>query len=191
MTSQRKPVSKLKLTAAAIAAVMAYEGYVRIATVPVKTDVPTVGYGTTVYPDGTKVKLNDVVERDDAKRYLVSYLMTADDKVKYCLPTAEMTQREYDIALDFSYQYGVPTFCSSSIAKYYNSNEPRKACESYLLYKYKYSEKWHKGFSYSPDTKKKWRFDCTTLGNKICSGVGTRQLERYNACMEEVKNVGP
>ncbi len=187
----RKSPKALIVSAALIAAVVSYEGYVRIASVPVKTDVPTVGHGTTVYPDGTKVQLGDVVERDDAKRYLVSYLMTSDDKAKQCLPTAEMTQKEYDIALDFSYQYGVPTFCSSRIAKYYNANEPKKACESYLLYKYKYSTTYYPGFSYSPNTKKKWRFDCTTPGNRICSGVGTRQLDRYNACIEEVKNGRP
>jgi hypothetical protein len=30
----------------------------------------------------------------------------------------------------------------------------------------------------------RWRFDCSTPGNKVCRGVWTRQQARHAACME-------
>ena len=31
---------------------------------------------------------------------------------------------------------------------------------------------------------KRWRYDCSTPGNKVCRGVWTRQQARHAACME-------
>lgn len=51
---QRKTVAALTLSAAALVGIVLHEGYTDHAVIPVKGDVPTIGFGTT-----TGVKLGD------------------------------------------------------------------------------------------------------------------------------------
>ena len=37
--------------------------------------IPTIGFGTTVYPDGTPVKMGDVITQDQADAYMNHYIM--------------------------------------------------------------------------------------------------------------------
>lgn len=47
------------------------EGYTPKPIIPVKGDVPTIGHGTTVYPNGLRVKMNDpAIDRKTALQYL-------------------------------------------------------------------------------------------------------------------------
>ena len=80
-----------------------------------------------------------------------------------------MTQVEYDLAVNFVYQYGTKTFCNSSIVRELNSGNYVKACEAYKLY------------------RKVNGYDCSTPGNTRCPGVWKRSLARYEACMGEQK----
>ena len=51
---QRRTVAALTLSAAALVGIVLHEGYTDRAVIPVKGDVPTIGFGTT-----TGVKLGD------------------------------------------------------------------------------------------------------------------------------------
>ena len=50
-----------------------YEGF-RSSAYKCPAGVWTIGYGTTVYPDGTPVKKGDVITRSKAEAYLIDYL---------------------------------------------------------------------------------------------------------------------
>ena len=93
------------------------------------------------------------------------YTQGADAAFKRCVKVP-LHQAEYDLYLDFAYQYGMPTLCASSIARNLNALDYGGACESLLAFKFSAG------------------YDCSTPGNKVCLGVWTRQLKRHAACME-------
>ena len=78
-------------------------------------------------------------------------------------------QAEYDILVDFAYQYGVPTACASSIVLYANAGRYGDSCSAYTLY------------------KRSGGYDCSTMingkPNKRCWGVWTRSMARRDRCL--------
>ena len=84
-------------------------------------------------------------------------------------------QEEYDLYLDFSYQYGVGAWNASSMLKSLRAGNYVQACHGLLEYR-KIRRRNAQGSLYL--------YDCSTPGNKICRGVWTRQVERHNKCME-------
>ncbi|AYX95811.1 glycoside hydrolase family protein [Acinetobacter baumannii] len=141
------------------------EGYTAKPTIPVKGDRPTIGNGTTFYPDGRAVKMTDpAITRKQAFEYL-KFTMNKDAKAfNKTLLNIPISQTEYDLYLDFSYQYGVPTFAKSSMLKHLKAGQYKAACDSLLKYKYVAKR------------------DCSIRKNG-CYGVWTRQLERHAKCM--------
>ena len=71
---QRKTVAALTLSAAALVGIVLHEGYTDRAVIPVKGDVPTIGFGTT-----TGVKLGDTPPRR-RRRWLGRSLMCSSSK---------------------------------------------------------------------------------------------------------------
>ncbi|WP_151809737.1 MULTISPECIES: glycoside hydrolase family protein [unclassified Acinetobacter] len=141
------------------------EGYTAKPTIPVKGDRPTIGNGTTFYPDGRAVKMTDpAITRKQAFEYL-KFTMTNDAKAfNKTLLNIPISQTEYDLYLDFSYQYGVSAWSGSSMLKNLKLGKYREACDSLLKYKYVAKR------------------DCSIRSNG-CYGVWTRQLERHAKCI--------
>jgi lysozyme len=86
--------------------------------------VPTIGYGTTHYEDGTPVQMTDAPisqERADElllfecnkKAYSVGRLLSG---------TAVLTQNQIDALLSFTYNVGVNAFASSTILRTINES---------------------------------------------------------------------
>lgn len=165
----RIAVGSLALSFAAGVALLSDEGFTDRAVVPVKGDVPTVGFGMTERPDGSPVKMGDKTTPVEALKRSQVYLARAESRVKACL-TAPLYQVEYDTMLDFSYQYGQKRLCESSIVALANDGDYVGSCKAYLNYRFV------KGY------------DCSTTvngeRNKVCWGVWTRSKERYDRCME-------
>ena len=186
--SKRVPIAALGVTAALISSLAVNEGWFDKPTIPVKGDVPTIYNGITSDPyTGKPIKLTDdswtLCQMGDAqecgRRLLYGHLVTKDTGLKKCLkPDVQMTQGEYDILLDFTYQYGVAATCRSSMVRSYNAGNPEAACYGYTKYKYQGKD----------------RYDCSTLingkPNKRCYGVWTRNLERRDKCLAEVAAAG-
>ena len=61
MAVKRTKIAALSLSAAALVALVAQEGYTDKAVVPVKGDRPTVGYGSTFRDDGSPVQMGDTI----------------------------------------------------------------------------------------------------------------------------------
>lgn len=122
----RSKVATLVLSAAALVAIALHEGYVGQAYEPVKGDIPTLGFGTT---DG--VKIGDTIT---VERALVRLLKDADrfeQAVKRCAPVP-MYQYEFDAYVSLTYNIGADAFCSSTLVKYLNAGDYKKACEEIL-----------------------------------------------------------
>jgi len=184
MTPQRRnAIAGLSLSAAALVALVSHEGYTDKAVIPVKGDVPTMGFGSTTNADGSKVKMGDTTSPVKALQRTLLYVQKADADIKRCVK-APLSQAEYDLASDFVYQYGAATFCKSSMVKAMNEERYVDACEAYKEYRLVRAapgEKPGPGFILGRDGV--LRYDCSTPGNKRCWGVWERQKTRYDKCM--------
>lgn len=166
---RRMPARTMKVTAAIMVAWALHEGFSASPYIPTKNDRPTIGEGSTFYPDGTRVKMTDPPITRQRAREISTDLMerTFAECVRKSLGDTPVTEVEFAQAVNFAGNFGCENWTKSSMAKNTRAGNYVQACQSYLLY------------------KKAAGFDCSTPGNKICGGVWTRQLERYALCMAE------
>ncbi|MHC3125273.1 endolysin LysAB3 [Acinetobacter sp. GN11] len=158
-------VGLLAASAAFFMGVKVDEGFTSKPVIPVKGDRPTQGHGSTFKPDGSAVKITDPpITRATADKWLRNDVAKREVAFKDSLRGGKLSQTEYDIYLDFSYQYGVPTFAKSSMLKHLKSSQYKAACDSLLKYKYVAKR------------------DCSIRKNG-CYGVWTRQLDRHQKCI--------
>lgn len=161
---RRIPVKYLSLSAAALVALLASENFVSDAMIPTKNDRWTVGFGSTFRDDGAPVKKGDTIKPVPAIKRSHAHIQKDESGIKRCV-TADLTQYEYDVMVDFAYQYGVAATCKSSMVRHSNAGRYTDACNAYLLY------------------KRSGGFDCSIPGNRVCAGVWTRNQERRLKCL--------
>lgn len=160
MNKPRVIVAALTLSAAGFVGILTREGYTDRAVIPTIGDVPTVGFGTT---QGVKM-----ADRTDPVKAVNRALLDAkqyEGALKQCV-TAPLTQEEYDLYVDLSYNIGSGAFCGSTIVKRLNGGDYLGACEAILM--------WRKAGGY----------DCSTPGNKRCAGLWTDRLRSHKQCLE-------
>jgi GH24 family phage-related lysozyme (muramidase) len=179
-------VSALTFSLTAFAGLAGHEYYASQAMIPVKGDRPTVGFGSTFRDDGTPVQLGDTITPVQAILRSAKHIAKDETQLKACI-TAPLFQWEYDTLVDHAYQYGAVTTCNSSVVRLTNQGKYAEACQAYLNFKYMTASQPYKGwepFRFDAAGKPtRWRYDCTTPGNKICAGVGKRSQERVKSCM--------
>lgn len=154
----------ISLSAVALVAITTAEGYTDKAIVPTKGDRWTVGHGSTLRDDGTPVQMGDTITAPKALARTLAHIQKDESALRQCV-TAPLHQKEYDLLVDFSYQYGAKATCGSSMVRLVNAGQYAQACGAYLRYRFAAG------------------YDCSTPGNKRCWGVWTRQLNRYNQCI--------
>lgn len=155
----------LAASAAFFTAVKVYEGFTAKPIIPVAGDRPTQGHGATFKPNGTPVKMTDpAITRETADKWLRHDVGKREILYKSALQGVKLSQAEYDLYLDFSYQYGTTAFANSSMLKNLKVGKYKAACEALLKYKYVAKR------------------DCSIRSNG-CYGVWTRQVERYKKCL--------
>ncbi len=127
--------------------------------------VPTIGTGTTVYPNGQKVKMTDPkITQKQATEYL-KFHIDKDAKIfNKTLLGVPLSQTEYDLYMDFTYQFGTGAWSSSSMLRNLKQGKYKQACDSLLKWKYAAKR------------------DCSVRSNN-CYGVWVRQVERHSKCM--------
>ncbi|WP_033855142.1 glycoside hydrolase family protein [Acinetobacter sp. 25977_7] len=164
--------NKTKYIAAVLAASAAFfvgvkvdEGYTSKPVIPVKGDRPTQGHGSTFKLDGSPVKITDPpITRATADKWLRNDVAKREVAFKDSLKGVKLSQTEYDLYLDFTYQYGIGAWSSSSMLKNLKVGKYKAACDSLLKYKYVAKR------------------DCSIRKNG-CYGVWTRQVERHAKCI--------
>lgn len=162
----RIAIVSLALSAAGLVGLVNHEGFTSVAMIPTKGDVPTLGFGSTTREDGSRVRMGDTTTPQKALARTLSYLQVDEADMKQTLTGVSLHQAEYDVYIDWRYQYGAPAWRNSSMLRELRSGNYAGACQSLLKYKYSAG------------------YDCSTPGNKVCSGVWARQLKRHAACME-------
>lgn len=197
---QRIAVALLTVSAAGFAGWVASEGSSPVVQgpdgqtllaphVPTRGDRPTIGHGSTFYEDGTPVRLEDPpITRQRAEDLARNLGLTHERCVRDSLPGAELHQAEFDQYADFTGQYGCTTWRNSPMPALIKRKQYEQACYALLRYKYMTSPRnlgagWEAYRHDAAGRPTRWRFDCSTLGNRQCRGVWTRQLERHAQCM--------
>lgn len=116
--------------------------------------VPTIGYGTTYYMDGQKVKLTDASITESAASALLANQLTGEYEpgVQH-LVTIELRQCEFDALVSFAYNCGIRALATSTLLRLLNAGDKFGASQQFAL--------WNKG------------------GGKVLAGlVRRREVER-------------
>lgn len=163
--SARLVVASLSLSAAALVGIVAHEGYTDKAVIPTVNDRPTVGFGSTFHENGQAVKMGETTTPVRALIKAQAHISKEEERFRASLPGVKLHQAEYDLYMDWVYQFGTGAWNKSSMRRNLLASNYRAACDSLLLYKFSGG------------------YDCSTPGNKRCSGVWTRQQERHAKCL--------
>jgi len=115
-------------------------------------NVITIGFGSTYYEDGTKVKLTDSpITQERATELLEALLVSYERSVdSYCVDT--INQYQFDALCSFAYNCGVGNLKSSTLLRKVNKNPNDPTIKDEFL-------KWNKG------------------GGKVLSGLTKRRIE--------------
>ena len=119
----RSAVALLVLAAPTLVGIAVHEGYKDEAYIPVRRDVPTIGFGTTA-----GVKMGD---KTTPERSLVRLLDEIEGVyaagVRRCV-TVPLYQHEYEAYVSLAYNIGVGAFCGSTLVKLLNQGRYSEAC---------------------------------------------------------------
>jgi lysozyme len=131
-TTSRDIISDMRpLNDAAIKLIKSYEGLV-LRPYLCAAGVPTIGYGTTRYPDGQKVKLKDppiTVAR--AEEFFLHDLQDFSEGVEKNV-RVELTDNQFGALVSFVYNVGIMAFINSSLLRRLNAGDYELAAEEFL-----------------------------------------------------------
>ena len=162
----RIAIGALSLSAAGFLGIVTSESYTDTAVIPTQNDRPTVGFGSTFNEDGTPVKMGDKTTPARALLKAQAHITKEEQIFRASLPEVKLYQAEYDLYMDWVYQYGTGAWMNSSMRRELLAGDYRGACDALLKYKFSGGH------------------DCSVPGNKVCYGVWARQLARHKKCME-------
>ncbi|MDO5686746.1 MAG: lysozyme [Neisseria sp.] len=164
MGNKKYLIGLLAVSAAFFTGLMQYEGF-RAKPYRDTGGVPTIGIGSTQYEDGTRVKMTDA-PINKARAVEIARVHVSKDEAAFrqSLQGVALSQTEYDLYLDFVYQFGQGAWSRSSMRRLLMQGKHRQACDALLKWKYAGGK------------------DCSVRSNG-CYGVWTRQLARYQQCV--------
>jgi lysozyme len=186
----RIAVRILQLSAAGLVSLVGYEAFAPTATIPTAGDRPTVGFGSTFQADGMPVKMGDKMTPQRALYTAQAHIAKDEAKFRDSLPGVELYQAEYDVYIDWTYQYGAAKWMQSGMRDRLLAHDYRGACDALLKYRKiarsalpKNSAGWVVERRDASGKPTLWSYDCSTPGNKVCGGVWKRQQERHAKCI--------
>ncbi|MDD2711382.1 MAG: lysozyme [Simplicispira sp.] len=184
----RQLVAVLTLSAAGLVGLVVKESYTGTAVIPTQGDRPTVGFGSTFHEDGRPVKMGDTTTPVRALIKAQAHITKEEEALRASLPGVALHQGEYDLYMDWLYQYGSGAWVKSPMRRQLLAGNYRQACAALLDYRKLTSPRqegpgWTVSKRDAQDRPIRWEFDCSTPGNKVCRGVWARQLERHAQCL--------
>lgn len=168
-TRSRIVVAALTVSLSGLGAWMASEGFTDKPMIPTKGDVPTIGYGSTRYEDGTPVTLNDPpITRQRAEQLARNLMSEEAQRFRASIQGVALLQEEYDLYMDFTGNFGIGNWRRSSMRRHLLAGEYRQACDALLM--------WRKQGGRDCSLSQNW-------GPRGCKGVWLRQQERHARCL--------
>jgi lysozyme len=90
-----------------------------------KPPVATIGYGTTVYPNGLKVKLGDEITREEAESYLLSHCEEMEKHIRETIKFPDLlTDNMMNAICSWTYNIGNSAEAKSTLIKKLNLCSP-------------------------------------------------------------------
>ena len=90
----------------------------------------TIGYGTTKYPNGIRVKKGDTCTLDQAKAYMQNDLKAFEQTVNNTVKVP-LNQNQFDALVSLAYNIGTNAFSKSTLVKKLNANDIRGAADQF------------------------------------------------------------
>lgn len=126
MIAPRAAVAALVLSASALVGIALHEGYRGDAYIPVKGDVPTIGFGQT-----SGVKPGDKTTPTRALARLLADANSHSEGIKPCI-RVPLHQHEFDAYSSLAFNIGTSAFCNSTLVKKLNQGDYGGACRQIL-----------------------------------------------------------
>lgn len=162
MIRPRNAIAALTLSAAALVGIVAQEGYTDRAVIPVKGDVPTIGFGTT-----GGVKMGDTITPPQALARALRDVQQYEGAIKRCV-AVPLAQHEYDAYASLAYNIGPAAFCKSTLVSKLNAEDYPGACNEIMRWA------WYRGKN------------CAAPENaRLCGGLAKRREAEYRQCVGE------
>lgn len=115
----------MKISDKGVSLIQQFEGC-RLKAYQDSAGVWTIGYGTIMYPNGTRVKKGDQITHEDAITYLKYEISLKSKSVSAFVSKCVLTQDQYDALVSFAYNLGVGALQKSTLLKKVikNPNDP-------------------------------------------------------------------
>jgi len=95
--------------------------------------VPTIGFGFTIYPDGTQVTLSDpAISMSEAYEILAKLVVNYENTVNKVIKV-ELTQGQFDALVSLCYNIGRKNFSNSTLVKELNAGKPIKEVAEHFM----------------------------------------------------------
>lgn len=98
------------------------------------SDVWTIGYGTTVYPNGVKVKLNEFCTAELASNFL-AFDVTKTESFITKKVKVDLTENQFSALVSLVYNIGSGNFSKSTLLKKLNAGDYEEASEQFLVWR--------------------------------------------------------
>lgn len=84
--------------------------------------VPTIGYGSTYYENGQRVKLNDPTITEERAKLLFKNTIVTYEKAVESFTRDDISQNQFNALVSFSYNLGTQALKNSTLLKKVNAN---------------------------------------------------------------------
>jgi len=110
-----------------------FEGF-RAAPYKDSAGIPTIGYGTILYPTGKSVTMTDKPVTDDAATGFLSYQMSLKSKAIAPMLQKVASLHQAAAMLSLTYNIGTAAFQSSTVLRKFNLGDIQGAADAFLLW---------------------------------------------------------
>ena len=94
--------------------------------------VATIGWGSTYYPDGRRVRISDPpITREQATDLMMQVLREFEDGINAAL-RVEVTQNQYDALVCWAYNVGISAASGSTLMRLLNAGDVQGAADQFL-----------------------------------------------------------
>lgn len=110
----------MQINAAGLALIKEFEG-LRLRAYLCPADVPTIGYGTTVYPDGRRIRVGDEITQAQAEEYLRNDLRVFEREVERMV-LVPVNENQFSALVSFAYNVGPAALRKSTMLRSINAH---------------------------------------------------------------------
>lgn len=111
----------MRLTNKGLSLIKQFEG-LKLSAYLCSAGVPTIGYGSTYYSNGVKVKLGDKITQEDAEKLLQHTVRSFEKNVEALLNGVQVNSNQFDALVSFAFNLGTAALAKSTLLKKVKAN---------------------------------------------------------------------